>query len=427
MPGLSLAVVDDDRIAWAAGYGSGCADGGPVEATTLFQAASISKAVAAVGVLHLVEQGALDLDTDVNRGLRRWTVPASPHTEERPVTLRDLLSHTGATTVAGFPGYPVDSDLPTILDVLCGRPPANTSPVESFAAPGTRTEYSGGGTTIVQLLVEDVTGRDFAELMTELVLRPFGMVDSAFAQPLPAGRARRAAVGHHADGTPVPGGHRVHPELQAAGLWTTAVDLARWVLGVQRILRGAALGPISTETARQMVTAVGDDPFGLGPRLEGDGEHRRFGHMGTNEGFRGEIDGLVDRPTGAAILTNGDGGAALCLEVRKALAAEYGWGPVGPPPVVAADVDPEVLRSYTGSYAGPFDLSIRLELDDGELFSPAPYGRRRIVALGGTTFLDEETGATLEVESEGDRVARIAVLFDGNEVAELTPVPATSE
>ncbi len=209
VPGLALAVIDDDRIAWAAGYGSGCADGGPVEATTLFQAASISKAVAAVGVLHLVEQGVLDLDKDVNRGLRRWTLPASPHTEERPVTLRDLLSHTGATTVAGFPGYPVDSDLPTIVDVLRGRPPANTPPVESFAAPRTRTEYSGGGTTIVQLLVEDVTGRDFADLMAELVLRPFGMVDSAFAQPLRDERARHAAVGHRADGTPVPGGARI--------------------------------------------------------------------------------------------------------------------------------------------------------------------------------------------------------------------------
>ena len=426
MPGLSMAVIDDDRIDWAAGFGSGCADGGPVEATTLFQAASISKAVAAVGVLHLVEQGVLDLDTDVNGGLRRWTLPVSPHTEERPVTLRDLLSHTGATTVAGFPGYPVDSDLPTIVDVLCGRGPANTPPVESFAPPGTLEEYSGGGTTIVQLLVEDVTGRDFADLMVELVLRPFGMVDSAFAQPLPSERARRAAVGHHADGTPVPGGHRVHPELQAAGLWTTAVDLARWVLGVQRILRGAEGGPVSTETARLMVAAVSDGSYGLGPRLEGDDEHRRFGHMGSNEGFRGEVDALVDRPTGAAILTNGDGGAALCLEVRKALAEEYGWGPVGPPPVVAADVDPEVLRSYTGSYAGPFGLSIRLELADGELFSPAPYGRRRVVALGESTFLDEETGATLEVESDGDRVERIAVLVDGNEVAELTPIPASS-
>ncbi len=426
VPGVAIAVIADDRIAWAAGYGTGRADGRRIEPTTQFQAASISKAVTAVGVLHLVEQGVLDLDEDVNTRLRRWRLPESSHTAGAPLTLRHLLSHTGATTVSGFGGYPQGAALPTLVDVLAGRPPANTPAVESFAAPGGATEYSGGGTTIVQLLVEDVTGRGFAALMDDLVLHPFGMRDSVFEQPLGAARAASAAVGHSLDGTPVPGGHRVHPELAAAGLWSTAVDLARWVLGVQRILRGEHGGPISPDTARRMVTPVGDGAFGLGPRLEGAGDRIRFGHMGANEGFRGEVDGLVHEPLGAAVLTNGDGGATLCLEVRKALADEYGWGPVGPPPVDVVDVDPALLRSYTGEYVGPFDLSIRLELADGELFSPAPYGRRRIVALGETTFLDEETGATLEVERRDGRVRRIAVSFDGSEVAELTPARSGS-
>lgn len=418
VPGVAVAVVDDGEVSWAGGYGRLTPGGGAVHATSLFQAASISKAVAAVGVLALVEHGDLDLDEPVARRLRTWRPDAGT---DPTITLRHLLSHTAGTTVPGFPGYPVGAPLPTTAEVLSGTGPANTPAVTSFVAPGTRTQYSGGGSTIVQHLVTDVTGRDYAELMADLVLRPFGMVDSGYEQPLAAHRLARAATGHGPTGTPVTGGHHVYPELQAAGLWTTAVDLARWVVGVQAVLRGDRSGPISAATARLMVTPVGDGPFGLGPELGGDGATRRFGHSGGNEGFKSQVDGLVEVPVGAAILANGDGGSTLCAEIRRAVAAEYGWGDLGPPPVVLADVDESVIGSYAGRYAGPFGRPMRLEFADGELFSPAPYGRRRMLPLGPTTFLDEETGATLEVETDAGRVRRIAVLIDGNELMAFEP------
>lgn len=421
VPGCALAVVDDGEVSWAAGYGVRHDGGQPVAATTLFQAASISKAVAAVGVLALVEWGALDLDEPVNRRLRSWQLPDSVHTDGAPVTLRHLLSHTAGTTVPGFPGYPAGAALPALAHVLSGRPPANTPAVESFTRPGTVTQYSGGGTTIVQQVVVDVTGRDYAELMTDLVLRPFGMVDSAYEQPLSSERHRHAAVGHDANGRPVPGGHHVYPELQAAGLWTTAVDLARWLLGVQAILRGDRSGPISRATAAAMVTPVGAGPFGLGPELGGEGELRRFGHSGGNEGFRSQMDALIERPVGGVVLTNADGGTTLCAEVRRALAAEYGWGDLGGPAIELVDVDPALLASYAGAYRGPFERPMKLVHADGELFSPAPYGRRRMLPLGPTTFLDEETGATLEVHADSGRVQRIAVLVDGNELMAFEP------
>ena len=421
VPGCSIAVVDDGEVSWAAGYGATADGGGPVHATTLFQAASISKAVAAVGVLVLVEWGELDLDEPVNDRLRSWRLPDSPHTAEQPVTLRHLLSHTAGTTVPGFPGYAVGTTLPTVPEVLSGGGVANTSAVESFAPPGTRTQYSGGGTTIVQLLVTEVTGRAFPELMTELVLRPFGMVDSAYDQPLAADRRRRAATGHGASGRLAAGGHHVYPELQAAGLWTTAVDLARWLVGVQEILRGDRTGPISRATAHEMITPLGDGSFGLGPELGGEGELRRFGHSGGNEGFRSQMDALVERPVGGVVLTNADNGTTLCAEVRRAFAEEYGWGELDGPPIVLADVDPAVLASYAGTYVGPFGRPMKLRVEDGELFSPAPYGRRRMLPLGATTFLDEETGATLEVATAEGAVARIAVLVDGAELMAFTP------
>lgn len=421
VPGVAIAVVDDGDVSWAGGYGNVVAGGAAVEATTLFQAASISKAVAAVAVLRLVEDGSLSLDTDVNSYLRSWRLPDSEHTATQPVTLRHLLSHTAGTTVPGFPGYRVGVPVPSVPELLSGVGAANTPAVESYCPPGTERQYSGGGSTIVQLLVGDVTGRDFAELVADLVLRPFGMADSAYEQPLAPGRAPRAAIGHDATGAPVPGGFHVYPELQAAGLWTTAVDLARWVIGVQRILGGERGGPISPEMAHLMITPVADGAFGLGPELGGTGAVRRFGHSGANEGFRSQMDGLVELPVGAAVLTNADAGTTLCAEIRRSLAAEYGWGDVGAPPIEVVDVSADVLRSYAGRYRGPFGRPMRLEFADGELFSPAPYGRRHMLPLGDTTFLDEETGATLEMELGDAGVQRIAVLVDGKELMSFDP------
>lgn len=427
VPGASIAVVDGGEVAWAAGYGSIERGSSPVRADTLFQAASISKAVAAVGVLALVERGLIDLDVDVNSMLRSWRLPESAHTAGVPVTVRHLLCHRAGLTVPGFPGYSVDAvsagTVPDAVGVLEGR--GNTPAVESFAVPGTVSQYSGGGSTIVQVLVGDVTGRPFAEVMRELVLEPLGMADSAYVQPLPSDRRRRAAIGHAASGETVPGGAHAYPELQAAGLWTTAVDLARWLIGVQAMLRGAA-GPLSPAMAREMVASVDGGPFGLGPEVGGEGAFRRFGHSGANEGFRSQMDALVERPVGAVVLTNADAGTALCAEVRRSFAAEYEWGDVGTTTVEVADVDPALLRSYAGRYSGPFDRPMRLEFADGELFSPAPYGRRRMLPVGPASLVDEETGALLEVRRENDAAGadtlRIAVMVNGTELMGFTKV-----
>lgn len=421
VPGASIAVIDGGEIVWAAGYGTLGAGRGAVLPNSLFQAASISKAVAAVGVLALVEQGLIGLDDDVNSHLRSWRLPDSDFTAGHPVTLRTLLSHTAGTTVPGFPGYPSGTALPSVADVLSGTNGANTPAVESFAVPGTVGEYSGGGTTIVQQLIRDITGREFGELMRDLVLVPFEMTDSAYQQPLAAARQALATSAHGPDGTAVVGNHHVYPELQAAGLWTTAIDLAKWVIGVQQVLRGERPGPISQAMAREMVTGVGVGPFGLGPEVAGAGPLRRFSHSGRNAGFCTHVDGLVELPTGASVLTNGDGGTTLCGEVRRAVAAEYGWGEIGGPPIEVAEVDPATLQSYVGRYVGPFGRPMKLEFADGELYSPAPYGRRRMLALSDTTFLDEETGATLEVAARNGRVDRIAVLVDGAELMGFVP------
>jgi len=147
VPGAALAVIDDGRIAWTGEYGSAVAGGAAVRPDTLFQAASISKAVAATAVLALVEAGDIDLDADVNSMLRSWRLPESEHTDGHPVTVRHLLSHTAGLTVPGFPGYAEGEPLPSVTDILDGRPGSHTPEVRSYARPGAVMQYSGGGST----------------------------------------------------------------------------------------------------------------------------------------------------------------------------------------------------------------------------------------------------------------------------------------
>ena len=187
--GVSIAVIRDSKIEWAKGYGLADVEAKQsVTASTLFQAGSISKPVAAMGALALVEDGKLALDGDINRFLKGWKVPGNAHTAKAPVTLEGLLSHTAGLTVHGFPGYAAGEPVPTVPQVLDGAPPANTAPVRVDLDPGTQYRYSGGGYTIAQLAMTDVTGQPFPALMQKLVLGPLGMKESTYEQPLPAAR-----------------------------------------------------------------------------------------------------------------------------------------------------------------------------------------------------------------------------------------------
>ena len=307
-PGVSVAVINDGAIEWAKGYGvteTGTVT--PVTAQTLFQAASISKPVAALAALRLVEQGKLALDEDVNAKLASWKVPENDFTKTEKVTLRRLLSHSAGLTVHGFGGYAADAPVPTLVQVLEGAKPANSDAVRVDVVPGTIWRYSGGGYTVAQLLMTDVTGRPFPDLMAELVLKPVGMTDSTYEQPLPEARRGAAASGHTSDGKLVPGRYHTYPEMAAAGLWTTPTDLAKFLLEIERARRGKS-AVLSQALALEMTTAQ-KPGYGLGLSLDGFGKMASFGHGGSNEGFKCQMTAFFEGGRGAVIMTNGDQGA----------------------------------------------------------------------------------------------------------------------
>ncbi len=193
VPAVSVAFVENGKVAWARAYGvADVAAGTRATTDTLFQAASISKPLAALAVLRLVQDGKLALDEDVNLKLKSWKVPENDFTKVEKVTLRRLLTHSAGTTVSGFPGYASTDAVPTTVQVLNGEKPANTAPVRVDVEPGKMMRYSGGGFTIMQLLVSDITGKPFPQVMREFVLDPAGMTASLrTAAARLDGRARR--------------------------------------------------------------------------------------------------------------------------------------------------------------------------------------------------------------------------------------------
>src|SRR5687768_17684755 len=195
VPGVSIAVIRDFDIHWTRGYGlADVTSQAKVEPDTLFQAASISKPVAAMAVLKAVQDGKFTLDQDVNTILTSWKVPSSEHTARQPVTLRGLLSHTSGTDDGfGFPGYHPDAPVPTLVQILNGEKPSNVGPVLIGRPPLTAFKYSGGAVTLVQVLMTDALKRPFPDMMRDTVLAPLGMRDSGYEQPLSAARDRQAA------------------------------------------------------------------------------------------------------------------------------------------------------------------------------------------------------------------------------------------
>ncbi len=411
VPGLSLAVINDGKIEWAKGYGvrrAGTTDS--VTVFTLFQAASISKPVAAAGALRLVQEGHLDLDEDVNSRLRSWKVPDNEHTVEEPVTLRRLLSHSAGVTVHGFPGYTKGETIPTLLEVLEGVQPANSAPIRVDTIPGSIYRYSGGGYEIVELLIEDVTNKPFDAVLHDLVLRPFGMERSTFKQPLPDAWAGNAAGGHRFDGAPVPGSWHIYPEQAAAGLWSTPTDLARFAIGLIKAFHGASQVVLDDDMAQLMLTrGVGD--AGLGPGIHGQGDGLHFDHAGWTQGFRTYMVAYPYSGDGLVIMTNGDGGHDLIQEVRRAVARVYGWPDFAPEERAVVALDPSVLDAYAGRYhVRDHGFTITLQRDGDHLTALTPRGSSyTFYPETETAFVAVEDGSTLTItrDPNGPDVIRV--------------------
>jgi CubicO group peptidase (beta-lactamase class C family) len=373
VPAISIAVIHNGRIEWARGFGLVTAGGAPITPDTLFQTGSVGKPITTVAALRLVSAGKLNLDMDVNQYLKSWKLPSNEFTQHSPVTLRGLLTHSAGVTVPGFGGYESGSPLPTPIQILNGEHPANNPPIRVDMTPGKMWRYSGGGFQIAQQLMTDVTGTPFDILMRQWLLRPLGMQHSTYAQPLPAKLLAQAALAHRADGTVLPGGANVFPELgSGAGLWSTPSDLARFAIAIQQSLSGESQAVLSAKTARDML-APQYNQQALGFVVGGTTPRKYFNHGGVISGYRALLV-AYQVGDGAVVMANSESADPLISEIFRTIAYEYGWPDYAPPVRKVDRIEPQFFERYIGAYRLDSGNTIAL-WRDGASFKARIWGQ----------------------------------------------------
>lgn len=384
--GATVAVVHDGEILTARGFGDAdVAAGTPVDAgTTAFRVGSVSKLFTATAVMQLVEQGRVDLDTDVEE----YTHLGLGF--DHPVTLRHLLTHTPGfeERIAGLIGAP--GTTPDLRASLVTDPPAQVY------EPGTTPAYSNYGNALAGYVVEAVSGQPFEEYVTEHVLRPAGMTSSSFAQPLPEPLASHVARGYPtSDDAPVP--FEVVGQPPAGALSATATDMARFMLAhlgtgarilddaTRELMQRPALG------AATLGTLAGGPRMGLGWFDESTHGHRVVGHGGDTTAFHSHLQLWPDDGTGVFLSLSSTGTDGAAYRLRERLLDEFAdryFPATGgrAPSTVDAATRAAHARAMTGTYEstrgfhttfltalGPLQPT-RVTAVDGDrlLFTPGP-------------------------------------------------------
>ncbi|HVW61653.1 MAG TPA: serine hydrolase domain-containing protein [Puia sp.] len=406
--GVSIAVINDHKIEWAKGYGwADSSEHRPVTTATLFQAASISKSLNSVGVLRLVQDGKLDLNTDVNQYLKGWKFPYDSVSKGKKITMAELLSHTAGLTVHGFPGYDINDTIPSIQQILDGQRPANSLRVRSMIEPGLRSIYSGGGITLSQLVVMDITGQPYDRFMYDSVLLPLGMKSSSYTQPPPKNKSPLSATAYRGNGTPLHGKYHIYPELAAAGLWTSPTDLAHYIIATQQALEGTTGGVLSPATTKIRLTPYIDSNTALGVVIQQRGNDKYFSHGGANEGFRCQYYGSFHGGKGIVVMVNSDNGAIMD-EIINSVATVYKWEGFYKP-VVKTEIDvPAPSRQYTGAYVLDKD-TVRLLEKNGKIFVDVGFDQWQLHFTSRDDFFLYDDRSDLRFLRENDRVSGIQI------------------
>lgn len=319
IPGATISIIENGEIKWIGTFGyADIEEKIKINKDTVYQVASISKSATAVGIMKLVESGLINLDDPIEKYISRWHIPESMY-DKNEVTIRRVLSHTsGLSRGGGYPGYESFDMLPSLEESLSGIG-GGSKPVELIYEPGTRFFYSGGGYSLLQLLIEEVTGKDFATYMDEEVLAPLKMEDSSFLWE--EGKRDMTAKPYNEDLSRLP--NYLFVERAAAGLYTTIEDMSRFTIaGITRYNDNHILKQETIQEMYKPVLAVeGLEGFiyettALGHFVNtNNGNLPLVAHDGSNRGWKSNISLVPDTGDGIVILTNGDNGTYLINEV----------------------------------------------------------------------------------------------------------------
>jgi CubicO group peptidase (beta-lactamase class C family) len=325
VPGLSVALIDNYELQWSGSFGlASKKENNEVRPSTLFQTASMSKSIASLVALRLVEKGLFRLDEEIDSLLQGWSLKEAGRLSDS-ITLRDLMQMISGLDTPGYPGYALGDPLPTLIQILRGESPAKNPGLKLAKVPETEYSYSGGGFEVLELLLESVSELDLQQLAYRELFQPLGMQDSYFLQPLPPHLAEHAAEAHDAEGQPFKEPWRIYPELAAAGLWSTAHDLALALIAIAQGFKEGEIGFLTPQLLRALVRPHPHTSYSLGFVLGGSGKGTHIMKLGQNAGFQGWLILFPFTGQGMIILGNSDRARELSEHILQAVARKRNW------------------------------------------------------------------------------------------------------
>lgn len=351
IPSVSIALINNGEIEWSKAYGlADIENNRQANVATLYQVASISKSINGWAFMKLVQENKLSSTKDIREYLKTWTFPDNDFSRNKTITIKNLLSHTAGLSTRGYIGYAQQEQIPTINQILNGENPANNEAVVPIFEPNTIYQYSGGGYTIFRKIIDDNLTKNYDRFMQALVLKPLKMSNSTFNMPLKR-TAKNFAKGYDADARPLISDYYLYPDKAAGGLWSTATDIAKFVIEVQNAYNGKK-ALLSKQLATEMLTPVLEG-YAIGFGVKEIGGEKYFYHEGESFGYRSVYYGSPTSGKGVVILTNAypENAKPFMDELLNRVATTYEWsGFYNPLKKKLAFVSDSILQKYIGDY-----------------------------------------------------------------------------
>lgn len=406
IPALSVALVDDQEIVWARGFGEARpGEGIGASPETVYRVGSVSKLFTDMTVMQLVEAGEVELDTPVTDYLPEFS-PRNPFGV--PITLRQLMSHrAGLVREPPLGNYFEDTE-PTLTATV-----ASLNDTELVHAPGERTKYSNAGIAVVGLVLERLSGKPFVQVLEEEVLRPAGMSRSAFFPREDLLPDLAGAYMWTYDGREFPAPTFQLGMSPAGSLYSTVTDMGRFL----SLLFAGGPPLLSTETLEQMWTPQYAEPgtaggYGLGFRVSDFEGTRKVGHAGAIYGFATELSALPEEKLGVVVVVTMDGANAVSERVAdfalRLMRAARAGSPL-PLPLETNRLPEGLSARLEGRYEG---------MGGAGLEAVDRYGRLFVTPLRGGVRSELRTrGDTLVADDRLSFGTRLLVLEDGSLLA----------
>jgi CubicO group peptidase (beta-lactamase class C family) len=317
VPGVSIATIMEGEVVLVKAYGlADTSQGTPVLPETRFNIGSVSKTITAWAVLTLVEKRLVELDAPLERYLKRWRLPPSNFAHDK-VTVRRALSHTAGLSVRGYHGVYLPGDKLPMLEASLAGYSGSDGALRVSAEPGAGFRYSSGGYTLLQLLIEEVSGEPFAEYVKRVIFNPLRMASARYEWTIELQAV--VATPYKPDGSAWP--HYQYIEQGSGGVYLTAADLARFVAAtVGNREEAPGRGVLKPETLQMMIApAAGTEGgYGLGYKFMPLANETLLSHDGANEGWRALFLLHPQTRDGVVVLTNSDAGGKVMGQIACA-------------------------------------------------------------------------------------------------------------